>query len=48
MPTHYREQATTNGTGFALLDVLSFQLWEADSTWMAWASYVPLTPLELS
>jgi hypothetical protein len=48
MPTNYREQAATDETGLALLDVLSFQLWEAHSAGMAWASYVPLTPFELS
>lgn len=41
-------QGTNRGTGLALLDVLSFQLWKADSARMAWASYVPFTPFELS
>lgn len=39
LPVHH-SWAGTDGTGLALLDILSVQLWEADSARMAWASYV--------
>jgi hypothetical protein len=35
---HLAARVEADVVGFALLDVLSFQLWQADSAWMAWAS----------
>jgi hypothetical protein len=35
---HLAARVEADVVGFALLDILSVQLWQADSAWMAWAS----------